>query len=303
LRFVALFLALSQQACLKTIALGSLADAMSSTGTTFSSDEDPELVAAAVPFALKTMESLMPELPEHAALRIAACSGFTQYGYAFVLHPAKLQDNVTVERAAALRAKKIFLRARRYCIEALEITHKGFARAVGEDKASLTEKSDVIAKMQKADVPALYWLSAATALSVTSLKEQVDQVPNLPVVDVLIHRALALDPDWDKGTLWEFMIAFDGGRSEGMGGSAKRAREAYEKAVQLSEGKKAGPHVSLAENVSVAEQNRKEFDALLDKALAVDVDAAPEYRLANVLAERRAAKLKATAGDLILGDD
>jgi predicted anti-sigma-YlaC factor YlaD len=301
--FLSLLLALSQAACLKQIALSSVADAMSSTGSTFSSDDDPELVADAVPFALKTMESLMPELPDHAPLRLAACSGFTQYGFAFVLHPAKLQDDVNVERAAARRAKKLFLRARDYCIESLEIRHKGFAKAVTEDKASLTKDSEILSRLGKDDVPALYWLSASTALSISALKEQVDQVPNLPVVDVLIRRALELDADWDKGTLWEFLIAFDGGRSEGMGGSAKRAREAYEKAVQLSENKRAGPHVSLAESVSVNEQNRKEFDVLLDKALAVDLDAAPENRLANVLSQRRAKRLKATADDLILGDE
>ncbi|MCC6810228.1 MAG: hypothetical protein IT381_22550 [Deltaproteobacteria bacterium] len=298
-----LVVALSQQACLKTIALNSVADAMSGQGSAFSSDEDPELVADAVPFALKTMESLMPELPEHAALRLSACSGFVQYGFAFVLTPAKLTGNINVERVASLRAKKLFLRARKYCIAALDIAHPGFAKAVTEDLSALSDKTKVIAEMTTEDVPALYWLSAATALSVTSLKEQVDMVPHLPVVDVLIHRALALNPTWDKGTLYEFLIAFDGGRSETMGGSPKRAREAYAKAVELSAGKRVSPHVSLAENVSVSEQNRKEFDALLDKALAVDLDAEPESRLGNVIARRRAEKLKQTADDLILGDD
>ncbi len=296
-------LALSQEACLKQIALGSVADALSSTGTSFSGDEDPELVADAVPFALKTMESLMPELPTHAPLRAAACSGFTQYAFAFVLQPAKLSGNMALERTAAVRAKKLFLRARKYCIASLEISHPGFAKAITEDKASLTDKTPVITQLTKEDVPTLYWLSASTALSITSLKEQVDMVPNLPVVDVLIHRALALDADWDKGTLWEFLIAFDGGRSESMGGSAKRAREAYAKAVALSENKRVGPHVSLAENVSVNEQNRKEFDELLKKALDVDLDAAPEGKLANVLARRRAERLQQTADDLILGDE
>ena len=36
------------------------------------------------------------------------------------------------------------------------------------------------------------------------------------------------------------------------------------------------------------EQNRAEFDALLARALAVDVDRRPEWRLANLVAQRRA---------------
>ena len=53
-------------------------------------------------------------------------------------------------------------------------------------------------------------------------------------------------------------------------------------------GQQAGPLVSLAENVSVPAQNRKEFEELLKRALEIDADAKPEYRLANLVAQRRA---------------
>jgi predicted anti-sigma-YlaC factor YlaD len=290
-------LALVLSGCLKTIALNSVADALSGQGSTFSGDDDPELVGDAVPFALKTMESVMPETPDHWQLRVSACSGFVQYGYAFVFQPAKLSGNMAAERAAAARAKRLLLRARGYCIAALDIRHKGFAQAIAE------KKTEIAKELTKEDVPAIYWLSAATALSVTTNKEQVDMLPELPVVDVLIRRAVELDPSWDKGTLYEFLIAFDGGRSEMMGGSVRRAREAFAKAIELSGGKRISPYVALAENVSVGEQNKKEFVELLNKALAVDVAAEPESRLANILARRRAEKLLAQVDDLILGDE
>ena len=38
-------------------------DALAGTGSTFASDDDPELVGEAVPFGLKTMESLLAESP------------------------------------------------------------------------------------------------------------------------------------------------------------------------------------------------------------------------------------------------
>jgi predicted anti-sigma-YlaC factor YlaD len=56
--------------------------------------------------------------------------------------------------------------------------------------------------------------------------------------------------------------------------------------------------VTLAESVSVAVQDRAEFESLLDRALAVDADAAPEYRLANLIAQRRAAWLRTRVDDL-----
>lgn len=293
----------SLSGCLKQLALGSVADALSGQGTTFSGDDDPELVADAIPFALKTMEALMPNLPEHDALRVSACSGFTQYAFAFVLQPAKLSGSFAQEKIAAARAKALFLRARGYCLEALELRHAGFKKAVTDDKTTFALGSPLVAALNKDDVEALYWLAASTALSITSVKEQVDMLGHLPVVDVLIKRSLELDPDWDKGTLQELVISWDGGRSETMGGSPERARAAFKRAVELSEGKKAGPYVSLAESVSIDQQNRKEFEELLGKALAVDVNAAPQYRLTNVLAQRRAQKLLAQIDDLILGEE
>jgi predicted anti-sigma-YlaC factor YlaD len=50
--------------------------------------------------------------------------------------------------------------------------------------------------------------------------------------------------------------------------------------------------------VSVAGPDRAEFERLLDRALAVDADAAPEFRLANLIAQRRAAWLRTRVDEL-----
>ena len=47
-----------------------------------------------------------------------------------------------------------------------------------------------------------------------------------------------------------------------------------------------------AEDISVSDQNRQEFVELLDKVLSFDVDAYPEHRLPNILAQRRARWLR-----------
>src|SRR2546427_12543180 len=84
-----LFASLAFCACSRrALASKAMADALSGTGSGFASDDDPELVREAVPFALKTMESLLPEQPEHVGLLTALASGFTQYGYAFVQQDA-----------------------------------------------------------------------------------------------------------------------------------------------------------------------------------------------------------------------
>src|SRR3972149_4183125 len=50
-----------------------VADAVSSGGDSFARDDDPELVREAVPFALKSMESLLDSQPDHKGLLAALC--------------------------------------------------------------------------------------------------------------------------------------------------------------------------------------------------------------------------------------
>src|ERR1700676_42270 len=74
-------------------AINRVGDALAGTGTTFASDDDPELIRSAVPFSLKLVESLLAESPKHEGLLLAASRGFTQYSYAFVLEDAdELED-------------------------------------------------------------------------------------------------------------------------------------------------------------------------------------------------------------------
>ena len=109
----------------KRFAAGKIADTLAESGTTFAADDDPELIRDAVPFSLKTMESLLAEVPTHPGLLLATCSGFTQYAYAFVQADAEATEPKDFEAAQAMRerARKMFLRARGYCVRRLELGH------------------------------------------------------------------------------------------------------------------------------------------------------------------------------------
>src|SRR5512138_82551 len=98
---------------IKKFAVNKVGDALAGGGATFASDDDPELVKAAVPFSLKLMESLLAESPRHEGLLLAAASGFTQYSYAFVQEDAdELEDkDFTAAEEMHGRARRLYLRA------------------------------------------------------------------------------------------------------------------------------------------------------------------------------------------------
>src|SRR5512136_3105585 len=147
----------------KRMAVNKVGDALADGGTTFASDDDPELIKAAVPFSLKLMESLLAENPRHEGLLLATASGFTQYSYAFVQEDAdELEDkDFTAAEEMRGRARRLYLRARNYGLRGLEVRHKGFEKALRADAKKAAGTATV------KDVALLYWtaLSWAGAIS------------------------------------------------------------------------------------------------------------------------------------------
>ncbi len=250
----------------------------------YASDDDPELVGAALPFGLKTIEGLLAESPHNRGLLLAATSGFTQYGYAFVQTEADFIEDSDPLRAISLRerAGKLYRRAMAYGVRGLEEIQPGVVDRLRK------ETPGALTPFTKKDVPALYWTAAAWGAAISINKTDSSLSADLPLVEALIRRAIELDEGYDLGVLHDFLIAYEGGRPAAGGGSIERARASLDRAVALSRGRRAAPLVSYAETVDVSMQNREEFKQLLDRALAIDINADPEQRLSNVLAQRRA---------------
>jgi predicted anti-sigma-YlaC factor YlaD len=263
---------------------------------TYAEDDDPELVRDAVPFGLKTMESLLERQPEHEGLLTSLASGFTQYGYAFVTADADASDaagKAAAAREQRARARRLFVRARDYWLRGLDLRHHGVAARL----EGARDLDPVVAQLSKDDVPLVYWTAASWALAISSAKEDMALVAQLPAPGALMRRALALDEAYDEGAIHEFFISWE--PAQGGGEDAyRRAREHFERALALSRGRKLGAYVAYAEAVAVPRQDRAEFNRLLEHVLGVDVEADKEHRLANVLARRRARLLLARADDL-----
>jgi predicted anti-sigma-YlaC factor YlaD len=261
-----------------------LGDALAGGGTAYASDDDPELVRQAVPFSLKLVESLLLESPRHEGLLLAAASGFTQYAYAFVQEDADEVEATSVARAAELRtrARKLYLRARGYGLRGLEVRHPGFEGALRADAKKALEG------LRAPDVPLLYWTAAAWGGAINLAKDDPETVADLPLVEAMMDRGLALDERFGAGAIHVFLISYESSRPGGARDAETRAREHFRRAVELDGGNRAAPMVALAEAVAAPRQDKKEFEALLSRALAVDENARPEWRLENLVLKRRA---------------
>lgn len=279
---------------IRRMAVNKLGDALAQSGTTFSSDDDPELVRDALPFALKLMESLLAEAPKHPGLLYATASGFTQYAYAFVQQDADEREEESFAGAEALRvrARRLYLRARNYGLRGLETAHRDFAQALRADPKK------AVSRTQKSDVPLLFWTAASWGAAIAVSKDNPDLIADVPIVEALIDRALELNEAYDAGAIHAFLITYEMGRRSAAGDPVARARKHFDRALELGKGTSAGPLVSYAEAVCIQKQDRAGFESLLKQALAINPDAAPEKRLVNLITQRRARWLLERVDDL-----
>jgi predicted anti-sigma-YlaC factor YlaD len=282
---------------IQRMASKSVADSLTKGPDVFGTESDPELVRDALPFGLKTMESLLQSLPNHEGLLLTLCKGFTQYSYAFVQTEGDLLVNTDYARATVLheRAFHLYLRARDYGLRALALRHPGIA-----DSLRL-EPARAAAKLDAKDLAPLYWCAASWGSAIALGKDRPEMLADLPAIRELVNRGLALDERYEAGAFHDAAIVLDA-LPPAMGGSVQAARRHFERAVEISGDRRAAPYVTLAQTVSVLQQDRAEFRRLLQRALEFDPDKDPPNRLATIVLQRKAKSLLERESDFFLDD-
>lgn len=247
-------------------------------GSAFASDNDPVLVADALPFAMKAYESLLVSRPNDRALLAATARMFTLYAVAFVQMPADMLSDRVVQKKEYDRAKRLLRRAREYSLRSLAVQHPGI------DTLILSGNTDsAAARIDLSDTTALYLTAAAWAAELTTGKPGLKSLFAFPRVSALMNRLLDLDPSFGSGAVHDFFIAFHATAPRSLGGDPAKARKHYDASLALSQGQRAAPYIIWAAKVCVKQKNREEFVSALNTALAIPVDKPTPNRLSNVV--------------------
>lgn len=268
----------------KRYAVEKLADTLSAPSDATAREEDPDLIRDAAPYNLKLLENLLVEVPDHGGLLKALVQQFAQYAFAFVQLPAdELEEaDFRAARAGRERARRLYARARGYGLRGLEVSHPGFSRELAQNPGGAASRCGA------SEVPLLYWTAAAWGAEIALSKDRPSSVAELPQVEALASRALALDEAYSSGAPHTFFVAYEAARPGAPPGTVERVQKHFGRAVDLSGGRLASPYVAMAEGWAVRRQDKALFRDLLGKALAIDADAHPENRLENLVMQRRA---------------
>jgi len=283
----------------KKMAIESVADSLSTAGGSivFTGEDDPQLVKDALPVLMKSLEALLDQTPNNPALCLTTGQIFVMYANAFVHTPASMlsDDDFELKDSQFRRAKKLYLRGYKYILRGIELKYPGMTSKLKKD-ASLS----VLSGVQQEDTAYLYWAVAGWmgAYSTNALDFEVGV--GVPIVLVMMNKALELNPAFGKGSIHSFYISYYGSLPVALGGGEEKARYHFKKALEYSNGLSVSAYVSLAASVAVKKQDVDEYTELLNKALTIDVDQDPANRLVNIIMQDKAKWLLDHKGDKFL---
>lgn len=220
--------------------------------------------------------------PDDIQLLEKSCQDLVKYGYGFLMEKAdrRILEDYAAGRAIYREAQGIFSQAIDFGEQALMLKHPQYRSWLADTSLDL--------EFAPGDVSLLYWTAAAYAGAISASRGNLEWVIQLPRVGYLLAAGLKIDPDWSKGAFYSAMITYTISQPNPPANAEEIARNYFKKAVTASRGLDAGPYLALAESVAKKNQNREEFQRLLNTALAIDINADSELRLNNIIAQKRA---------------
>lgn len=245
-------------------------------------EPDLKMAEQAIASNLKLLEGFHRADPGNEQLLLMLTQGFASYALGFV------------EDTNQERAKMFYLRSRDYGLQLLK------KREIINDKMPVTD-NDFAAALQKCgkeDVPAIFWTAFAWGSWINISKDNPRALFDLGKVKAMMQRVLDLDESFFFGAAHLFFGAINGALPKMLGGNPDKAKEHFERCLQLTDRKFMLGYVYLARYYAQPILEEDLFDEYLKTVLEAPVDILPGYELITAIARRKAEILQKQKEDL-----
>ncbi|MFB9069013.1 TRAP transporter TatT component family protein [Pseudofulvimonas gallinarii] len=239
--------------------------------------DDPETVRAALPAYLIMLDGLIENSPDNAGLLLSASRLYGVYAGVFVDEP---------ERATRLARRALAYAGRVFCAD-----HAALCESKGQP---FEDFEAAAAAVPASAIDALFAYAAAWAGLVQADSGNWSMIADIPKVQALLERVVTLDPTYQNGQPLLYLGVLSTLLPPAYGGKPEQGQAYFERALALSGGRNQMARVLYAQHYTRLVFDRELHDRLVDEALDAD-PVAPGLTLVNVLAQQRAAALKASA--------
>ena len=249
------------------------ASLVSSLGNNLNYQNDLELVCEGAPSFLLIIDSLIVDDPENPRLLKNGVQAYAAL------------DSVTDECGRPERNKALGAKAHAYGLTLLR-EETGITPAMG-----LPELAKTLQEKKRGDVPALFWGGYGWALWIAAEDGSPAALADLPRVEQLMQRVVALDDTYYRGGAHLFLGIYYGSKPKMYGGNPDLAKQHFERALAINRRRFLPVQVAYAEYYARQVMDEELYRSLLEEVLAFDLSSEPELTLSNLVAQRRARQL------------
>ena len=263
-----------------TMVVSSAASGLSdSVSDSVLNQDDPETAKAALPTFMVLLDGMVRDNPTDPDILSSTATLYASYGAIFADDP--------------VRESRLTTRARRYAHTAVcevyvpscdwgDLTYDEFVASLDGLRPKHAEY--------------VYTYGFASLAYLRAHSDDWNSLAELPHMEALFNHYMNINGDEVNGAVYTYMGILLTLRPPALGGEPERAREYFEKAIELTHGRDLGAKVEFARGYAKLLYERELHDQLLNEVLAAD----PYYdgfTLSNVLAQEQAKALLAEADD------
>jgi hypothetical protein len=239
-------------------------------------ETDLKLAEQAMASDIKLLEGMIKGDPENEHLLLLTVQALNGYALGFV------------EDEEPERAKVFYLRAKDYGLRVLR-QDDAFAQA---DTGSLDQYTDAVNNLDEDYIDALFWTGFAWAgwinLSIDDPRAMID----LTKVQVLMQRVLDLNDSYFHGSTHLFFGSIWGVKPRMLGGDPEKAKEHFEKNLEITKGKFLLTYVYYALFYAAKVLDEDLFYSFVVKIEETPAEALPGFQLLNMIAKSKVKYLR-----------
>lgn len=241
--------------------------------------DDPETAKAALPTFMVLLDGMVRDNPDDPDILTSTATLYASYGAIFADDP--------------VRESRLTTRARRYAHTAVcEV----YAPSCDWGELTYDEFVASLEGLQARHAEYVYTYGFTSLAYLRAHSDDWNSLAELPHMEALFDRYMNISGDEVNSAVYTYMGILLTLRPPALGGEPERAREYFEKAIKLTDGRDLGIKVEFARGYAKLLYERELHDQLLHEVLAAD-PYFDGYTLSNVLAQEQAKALLAEADD------
>ncbi|MFB3908602.1 MAG: TRAP transporter TatT component family protein [Candidatus Eisenbacteria bacterium] len=257
----------------RKVAISSMEPILETTVDAVYRDQDVETVRAGIPANLLLVRGLAESEPGNRDLGSLAAQLYFYYGIGFVEDEDPAQARLLYAQGLALGRRTL--------------ERRGWFHP----QKPFPEFEKRLRKAGKDDVPLLFWTAANWVAWINQSKEDPAAVADLPYARAVLDRVLQLDPRFFLGMPHVMAGTLLASTPVLMGGDPEAGKRHFEEAFEISEGHLLIFRVLYAQYYCRQVLDEDCFTQSLESVLQAPEDLAPDYRLLNEVARRKASQL------------